>query len=329
MDKNTFLLHTSDIRKFKQCRRLWRYSSPLFYNKTPGHTPDYFTRGKVVHKGMEEYYTNGADGCADIAIAEYLQVVKNERARGYEISDETAAEEIDLLESMFDMYPSWAWKNDNFKVLEMEKRYSVPLISTPDLDVLFTFRCDQVVERKNGLWIHDFKTTSSLPTDPTFLDFDEQITGYLKACELVYGKPFVGAIFTYLLAKVPTEPEVLKNGSLSVSKKIVTTPKVYYRKLLELGLDPSLYKEFLQHLNNSRQWFVRFEVLKTRAEKDILWTEHQQLAYEMIKPDLLTYKSPTPMGCQLCSFKMPCLLESAGRDFEKVLETEYINAEEW
>lgn len=326
--KPQIFLHTSDIRRFKTCRRQWKYASPLGYNKVPRKTPAPFTRGKTVHKGMEALYIDKTDP-VETAVASYIEAVAADRRNGATYEVEEIQDQIAVLESVLGMYPAWAKKNDDFKVLEAEKRYSVPLIETNDFEVFFTFRCDQIVERRSGLWIHDFKTVTDLPSDPSFLDYDDQITGYLKGCELQFGKPFVGAIFTYLLAKVPSEPEVLQKGGLSTNKKIFTTAEVYYRKLLELGLDPRDYQDFLKQLNARCKWFVRFDIMKTRAEKDLLWAEHQQLAYEMLKPDVFIYKAPTKMNCNYCSYKTPCLIENAGRDFERVLELEFVNGQEW
>lgn len=326
--KRRINLHTSDMRKFKECRRQWRYASPLWYNKAPVKTPLPLARGKTWHKGLEGLYIDGlAPG--DVFREAWLDLVRKDRSRGatYEIDEVNS--QLELGETVLNMYVPWAKKHDNFKVIEAEQRYYVPLIETNDAEVFFAFRCDQVIEKKNGLWIHDFKSCASLPTDPSYLDFDEQITGYLKACEIHFDKPFVGAVFTYLLTKMPTEPEELKGGGLSINKKIYTTPEVFYRKLLELNLDPRDYKDFLKQLEARCQWFVRFEVIKSKAEKEILWKEHQQLAYEMIDSNIFIYKSANQLRCQMCSFKSPCLMENAGRDFEIILEREFVNGEEW
>jgi hypothetical protein len=332
MQKRVVNLHTSDIRRFKACRRQWRYSSPLWYAKAPKKTPAPLARGKVWHKGFEPLYASETlyDGeyAAGVFREAYLDVVRHDRANGATYEAEEINEALNMGATILPMYAAWAKKNDNFKVIEAEQRYQIPLIETDDTIVNFTWRADQIIEKRGKWWIHDFKTVGTLPTDPSFLDFDEQITGYLKASELYFQRPFVGAVFTYILAVQPSEPELTLKGKLSMDKRMRTTPEIYYRKLLELGLDPREYKDFLQHLNQ-RQWFVRFEIMKTAAEKDILWEEHKRLALQMIDPGVFIYKAPKPLECQMCSFKSPCLVENTGRNFEIILENEFVNAEAW
>jgi hypothetical protein len=226
------------------------------------------------------------------------------------------------------MYPAWAQKNDNFEIYSdaIEETGAVPLID----DVLFAYRADAIVTRKRkggqpSFWLHDFKTVSgSLPEDPSWLDFDEQITNYLAAVEAVYNVKFTGAIFTFVLAEVPPTPEVLKStGGLSKNVRQRTPAEAYFNKLKELGEDPREYTDILKVLAAKNKWFARFEILRTRDQLRTTWLNNQAIAREMIRPDVLIYPAPSKMNCNKCAYQGPCLIEGSGKDPAQVLETEY------
>lgn len=320
MDKE---VHTSDIRRFKKCRRMWNYASPLRAGYQPAREHLYYTRGRGWHYGMERWYLDAKP--PELAFATYFKdEIRAQMNRGAQFAAEEIKWELDTGKAVLAMYSAWAREHDDFEVVAVEETGVVPLTD----GITFHYRADQIIRHRGGLWIHDFKTTKTLPDDPTFLDYDEQITGYLRALEDVYGEPVPGAVYTYMLVKPPTEPQELKNGGLSVAKKIYTTPQVYWAKIQELELDPRPYRDFLQQLNERCVWFKRFEVLKTKKQKEVLWKSHQRVAQEMIDPDVPIYPSPTMMNCQTCAYTAPCYIEGSGGNPIGVLESEYVRREE-
>lgn len=323
-------VHTSDIRQFKGCRRAWNYSSPLRGNWQPKRRPLYFTRGSAWHKALEHFYqykalgtTMSGEELADVFKHDFISRVRTQHNQGGGFTAEEVQRELATGMAVLPMYPEWAEEHDNFEVVAIEEKGRVPLIDGAN----FSYRADQVIKRKGKYWIHDFKTAISLPDDPSFLDFDEQITGYLKACELVYKVRFVGAIFTYLLVKEPTEPAILKRGGLSKDKRIITTPQLYFDKLLEIGEDPRDYIEVLQRLDLI-EWFRRFEIVKRDSEKEALWEMHKNIAEIMTAPDAFIYPAPEKIRCQLCSYKGPCMAENLGKDPKRILETEFVQGKD-
>ena len=99
-----------------------------------------------------------------------------------------------------------------------------------------------------------------------FLEFDEQITGYLKALDLIHGVKHVGAVFTYLLVKKPSVPKNNKNGSMSKAK-CFSTPQVYFDAVKAAGLNPWHYVDVIKQQQHN-EWFKRFVIYKTEDEKD-------------------------------------------------------------
>jgi len=318
----TKVVHTSDMRRFKKCRRMWNYASPLRAGYRPAREALYYTRGRAWHYGMERWYLDAKS--PELAFAKYFKnEVRAQLNRGAEFTAEEIKEQLEIGEAVLAMYPAWAKEHDNFEIVAVEETGNAPLID----GIEFSYRADQVIRYRGGLWIHDFKTAKTLPDDPTFLDYDEQITGYLKALEHTYGEPVSGALFTYMLVKKPTEPQVLKKGGLSVAKKIYTTPEIYFNKLKEIGEDPRSYMDFIQQLAARCIWFKRFEIIKTRAQKDVLWETHKEVAAMMVDPDVVIYPSPMPMNCQMCAYTAPCYIEGSGGNPINVLEAEYVKEE--
>lgn len=343
-------VHTSDIRYFKQCRRSWQWSSPLRENRVPKRTPRYFARGRAFHACLEQYYDTGQcpsdlffDAYTDVLVGDATQGIdeKTDQAGFVAASDEALSqsfvvEDLEMGERVLQDYVLWSRKNDDYEeVVAVEQHGHVPLLSPNEMplgtkydEAFFSFRTDMIVKRNGGQnWIVDFKTTSQLPSYERLahLDTDEQITGYLKACELMYGLKFTGAVFVYILMRRPDDPTVLKSGKLSVSKSQNTSVYMYLRTLKEMGLDPKDYSGILNHLADKKQWFRGIECVRTPEEKDNMWQQLKGMAYEMLRPDAFIYPSPSVMNCGGCSYFGPCLSENAGlhQDVRRVLQEEY------
>lgn len=322
-------LSTTDIRRFKNCRGAWHFSSPLRHNYIPKVEPIYFTRGRAWHAGLATWVQTGFDDniMLKTILAEIDNEIKIQRNRGGDIDADKVRDLIDTAKELAPIYCDWARRHlvpKLAKVLDIEVKKTVPL--TEELD--FAFTCDLVIEIKNKLWIVDYKVVNQLPSDQNFLDFDEQITGYLEAVGRYYGRDALGAIFVYIRHKQPAEPKQLATGGLSQDKRQQTTPQKYFARLQELGLPPLDYVDILKLLNSKLEtdWFKMFEVVKRRDEKRILWKSHQDLAKEMLN-DPLIYFAPERFKCSMCSYKSPCLSQRAGKNFLPVLKAEYIKGE--
>ena len=317
-------IHYSDIRGFKYgCRRKWKYTSPLKYNLRPKMTPNLLSRGLAYHVAFDEYHKNGADPSVAFAL-EYRRIIARDRALGAIYDLEEVEDTLQTGVAVLAMYPKWSDENDTFEIVEggIEERLQVPFFDNHTYD----FRVDQRIRKADGtMWIHDFKTVKTMPTDDFFITADEQITGYLKACELKFGETYHGAIFTYILVKKPNEPKIIKSGNVSRAK-IFTTPRRYYDAIINAGLDPVDYKDMLISLKKN-VWFERFEIVKTQAQKDTQWSWHKRVAQMMLDyPDEDCYPSVTRMNCTGCVFQGPCLYEQQGSNPIELLKNQYVKS---
>lgn len=344
-------VHTSDIRYFKQCRRRWDWSSPLRLNRVPKRTPRYFARGRAFHSCLEHYYDTGESPSEEFFDALTGVLVKDatrgitDKADYVEASDEAldqpfVVEDLEMGERVLQDYIHWSRETDDYESIEaVEQHGHVPLLSPNEMptgsrydEAFFSFRTDMIVKRNRGQnWIVDFKTTSQLPSYERLahLDTDEQITGYLKACEIMYGMKFTGAVFIYILMRRPEDPVVLQSGKLSVNRSQNTSAYVYREALREYDLDPKDYAGILSHLREKKHWFRRIECIRTPEEKDNMWRQIKRMAYEMLSPSVFVYPSPSVLNCVGCSYFGPCLSENAGlyQDVSRVLREEYALAE--
>lgn len=307
----------SDIRAYKKCRVLWHFTSRLRMNYGTSQSPLYLLRGSAWHRTLEKFYA-GEDILT--AFTDSLDAVVREHfEQGTTYLREEIESERDLGFAVLSMYPEWSSDNDDFEVLKSEQKTVIPLIADK---LNFTFIADQIIRKNDGYWIHDFKTTSVMPSDSGFLEYDEQLISYLKACELKYGVPFKGAIFTYILTKMPTQPEQLKNGELTKRKNLASTPGVYLKRIYELGLDKNDYRDVLKRLKESAmlRYFRRFAVIIDQREVDWLWKQNEAVGAEMLRPETVIYPNGHRFNCEKCVFGEPCKVMRMNGDYLTFLD---------
>lgn len=343
---NIAYIHTSDIRTFKTCRRAWNFSSSLRLNKVPERAPRYFIRGRAMHKAFEGYYREGLD-MIEVFSESYVKEVIEGADRPMSMWDalelDWVREDISIGEEVLPEYLYWAESHDDYdEIVDVEAPGVLPmpdvnLVGTRWNEAKFSYRADMIVRRKGGLWLVDFKTTKQLPMRfkngsssrrLDYIDLDEQITGYLRSVEAKYGKPFVGAIFIYVLFKAPSTPKVLSSGKLSKDRSQRTSARVFLDELATRGLEVDDYRDFIRFLSTDKEWVLKVEVVRNRDEMEHMWSVHQQLVSEMLSPNVLIYPNPGPLNCSGCAYYYPCLAANAGRDREarRILDSEFRDA---
>lgn len=199
-------ISTSDIRFFKSCRQRWDFSSVLRQGLQPRRTPNFFIRGRVWHKALEKFYSSrGQINIVSAFEKALVTELKHEREKGTVFEPEVVEAWLHEGRTVLRMFPFWAQQQnfsfDNFEILMQEVRDTQPLLITDKQQIIaeFSFKADMVIRDPAGkVWLVDFKTVNQMPHDTSFLDFDEQITGYLTALEQRLNEHVTGAIFIYL-----------------------------------------------------------------------------------------------------------------------------------
>ncbi len=335
--KPTAFIHTSDIRMFKQCRYAWLLGSPLMGNYVPLNTPRYFVKGRASHAALEEYYRTREDP-AEKYFEIHTDIIVNDATRGMKVDTpeyssavsealgfDYVGEDLEMGERVMEEYIHWASQHEDFeKILSIEQNEKVPLLTHEEMppgskfhDAVFSFRTDLIVKRRKGqTWLIDFKTTSQMPSyeQLRYLDNDEQLSGYLAGCERKYNTRFAGAMFIFILMKLPKDPIELQSGDLSLNKQQQTSVYRYSKAIRDLGLDRREYATHLEYLRENKIWVRPIENIRTEDEKRKIWETHKLIAYEMLRPDVYIYTAPSNMNCRTCSYFDPCLANNAGLD---------------
>lgn len=323
---NALELTISDFKAFKQCRRAWDWKASFRRNLVPKSRAAHFWFGELFHKSLEQYYMNNVepDVYFENEADKYLASIDPATIPHYDVLLEDAQSGPQLLR----LYMRWAEQNDDFSVLSMEERLTLRINnSTPGN--FFSFRYDMLVQRNGKLYIHDFKTTRQMPGSFDWLVFDDQAVAYQWAFEQITGEPIAGVIYTFIKKKLPVEPKVLKNGTVSTSVTTGMTVESYTRVLRQQHQSLADYRETLEKLEQAEMvnFITRAEAQATDTQKQLMGEQIKALAKMMADPDLYIYPSPDKQRCLACDYRDPCVLTSAGFSPEQMFTTSYKQAE--
>lgn len=194
-----------------------------------------------------------------------------------------------------------------------EERLPDPVVYQGRIDVIF-----EDVET-GELWIVDHKTAAQFG-QTEHLELDQQCGSYYWVCQKILGLDIAGVIYSEWRKKVPKEPELLKNGTLSKNKSQSTTPEMYRKRIEELGQDPGYYADFLQTLNDDGQmYFRRIQIHRRPEELAQLEANIVNESIDMIDNPRI-YPNPSRWNCNGCQMRTPCLLVQEGSDVNWYLE---------
>jgi hypothetical protein len=312
--------------------------------------------GRLVHEALDDHYRLKVPAAAafiTLAMAAQTQLEKDYGALWPE-QLEALREDIALGSAMMRGYEEWA---EPEVVLATETFWEIPLVGR----IRIAGRYDMLVERDDGLWVLDFKTTKYTNVGWTTQDLQASI--YVWAARQMYGKDVRGIIFRFILKKCPnTYPDlVLKSGKLTKRKSLAstTTYKDYLRALAIAAMrevtdfdvekcedllrkgsvdgfeaafteQRKAHWEVLQSLKNVRNPFF-WDVKEYRTDTQL----HNYMKYviipaarEMVSQRKGRCVGPTGLGtsfstCRNCSFKMPCQVAMEGGDYQSLLREDY------
>ena len=330
MDQTTTrsIIRTSDRGRFKRCRTLWDFESPMRqgYRYTPGIKALDF--GIAVHVALEIFYDPDRlhyprEQREGFALRAFTDSCKNQRARillvqpdlAVEIEEDFAERET-LGEGMLEHYFLWSAEHDNFKPIKSEVEFEVPI---PGMNAVYQGRIDLIIENEQGVWIVDHKTAAQF-TDTAYMDLDMQVSSYCWAIRKQLGIPVEGVIINELRKSVPKEPQVNQNGTMSQNKSQRTSAIMFRKKLEEQGLADGPYTEYIEHLEQKSLFFRRTTLYRGQEELDIVEQLIKLEAEDMLDPNVRIYPNPSRFNCNGCAFFAPCLAKLDGSDFEWILE---------
>lgn len=328
-------VHVSDFRQFKNCRVKWWFTSPLRGGWAPKTTPKALHVGTLVHKAIELWYADRSKDAADVWPAVWLTEERRMAAENVYFSEEEADKLYSKCAAILDTFIKWARVNDNdYTLLYSEQSFEVPFMQQDE--IFLAGRMDQVLQDKYGrIWIRDFKITTADMYD--YSDYiraqDDQVRAYVFAAKQLFPEFTVaGAIFTFVRAKEPTIPEVLKSGKgLTRKANIDTTFELYHQTIIDNGFDVADYEVELNDLkmrNRTKPWVMQTEVFLTDADlvKWLLRSRTTMRTMAKVSPDSHSLWPADYFSCKGCPFRRPCnlLLNESEERAVEYLRTNYI-----
>jgi len=243
--------------------------------------------GRLLHEALQIGYDTGQP-----FVEAFREITNKERAALpdgdiYQQAAESIASQVDLGVAMLEGYQRWAAEKDkDYKFLALETNWHSIRLGRR---IPAAGRFDAVVERPDGIWILDFKTTRSVYTDWTQQDL--QATMYVHAARQLYGKQVRGIIFRFLLKKAPWDYNklILKRGGVTQRSGLanLTTYEKYMEALavatvrdLAHSSDDfaaqlqvaetaplSAYADLFDGTQSSRSWHPVFKDAFTQAQR--------------------------------------------------------------
>lgn len=355
-----YYIHSTDIGRFKDCRRRWDWESHLRRNLEPRDKYAPLWIGTLVHHGLEMWYRANPGkqvGSVALSIESGTPTVRVEADSYYpefsiadytkqhltqaQLDDPRNTESETLAINLVDNYIRWqrtdrTWLADrNFEFIAPEQEFKVLLWQTTRARVWLVGRFDGIVRRRdNGLlYLWEIKTTRSIAEREKQLDFDEQTSAYLYAARAL-GYDVQGEIYTLIRKKIPESPRILKNGMLSTDVSIDTTQEHYWTcvkahhnyanlPIEERAIIFKHYTPILDHLGQQpNKFFKRVPANRSTREIEHSASEIVAVAREMLSKTTPIYMTATAR-CNYCLFRTPCAAYNRGQDYEAILERDY------
>lgn len=330
------VIRTSDRITFRRCRRRWGWSSHLRGNlgSREGQSPLWM--GSGFHFALEDYHGKNLFGHPAKAFDEYVAATRRHDSTSLPFD----WQELHVLANgMLSYYvEQWLPHRDFYRTyihngepqVEVNFRVDIPFDNPQKFGydkVVYSGTLDRVVEDLYGqLWIVEYKTAKTIQT--LHLANDSQVSSYCWAGQLLYGRPIAGVIYQQHLKRLPSNPKVLGNGSLSLDKNQYITRGSLHKYLTNaygsINKAPGQYVDLLNY-------FARLETPeadKFIRRSPITRNEHQCQAEgvkilmeveEMLNPDLPLYPNPDRTCQFMCPFVGPCVTLDDGGDWEHEL----------
>ena len=311
-------ISNSDKQSFLRCRRQWDFIS---HNRQGWRSifppPEHFLIGSVFHRildaqvaGQNPYSIIDQEFDAEIRESEEGYIKKI--GAGYSDSDlEGANKNRDLLKGMvknyFDRYGSNPI-GPQFRYVQTEVPWRAAIPTTNGF-MRGTF--DGVAQdlTTGDLWVVEHKTYSIAPSLENLL-VDEQMTCYVWAAQKLLALPVIGVLYDGTRKKLPTEPRLLQNGTMS-KQWIDTTEATYLHALHINGLEERDYTDFLKRLHDrdhepQNPFFTRYKIPIAPAQVEEFEKALISTYQDMADPNIRIYPNRPWNGCWDCGIKAVC-----------------------
>lgn len=202
-------VHQSELKTFLKCRLAWFWTGPKprGLNLEPKRIASPLSFGRLTHQALQLGYDQ------ELPFETVWDSIAPEEA------------DYDLGRAMMAGYQTWAEEADKeVTFLSTEMHWEVERMAG---------RFDAVVQRSDGIWVLDFKTTKYQDTSWTRTAL--QATIYTWAARTLFGKKVRGMLYRFLRKKAPYTYEdlILKTGKVTQRSNLdnLTTYEEYAKAL--------------------------------------------------------------------------------------------------
>lgn len=305
------LVSFSEISSWTRCRK------QHYFTYTRKIEPRYARRAPLIgscgHAVIEALYQkrNLAQAATQWAV---------EQTEGKELFDEEVAEFHDMADLCTQLVERFRdhYAQGEYQIVEVEKEFLVPVRGTRTLILGYI---DALVEDcQNRLWMMETKFPQETFRTEQDVELDAQLGIYHGALrKLKY--PVVGIIYNQILAKLPKEPSLNKNGTMSRSD-LRTDWDTYRAALLRNNLDPDDYWEMREKLEK-KEFFRRYFIHRGDVERKNFQADLERRVYAMMK-DKHVFMTENRFNCGMCSYRELCLSDLHGADTEFIISHAFV-----
>jgi hypothetical protein len=308
-----FKVSQSKVKRWRRCKQEYHYKYVDGLKRK--HVKRPFAFGRLVHE-MIEAEANGDDPF------EYLNNLNIDQMKLFQAEREEYGDLVADVRTIMTAYFEY-WEDRPLTPIRMKKRSAEhPFEIDIAPDILWRGYIDEIAITWTGLRaLVEHKTFSKKPSeDERWRNLQSSV--YARAVDMMGWKPIEAVCWDYIRSKPPTQPQILKDGSISV-RKIDTLPSVVRAVLAELP-HAFKYEEFLQQVEASQSdWFDRVISKLSRTTVDIIFDQFVESSIDMKENHGKKSEMNIERHCGWCEFEPLCRARLQNHDFDFVKEREY------
>lgn len=295
--KENLSVSNSRLNLFRRCHRAHYYK--YCWNIVPKKKGEALQRGSAIHACLEAYYKGKS-------WKKEWKKFKNDWEDQHLLEEKALMGDIpqmvyDLMENYIECYET---EDEDIDYLETELHFVVPLDKGIELEGYI----DYIAQDNRGILIGETKTHKKFPNnDIRLFNAQSSIYAWVVNEKLnLYKEPVKRIVWNYIKAKQPTEPQLLKNGKLSV-KKIDSTPYTVSKTIKKLGLKEKDYQDLIaaQSYDN---YFQRHELRINRKVMESIVEDTISTANQIKNNPLLKDRN-LGRDCSFCDYRSICQAE--------------------
>jgi len=207
---------------------------------------------------------------------------------------------------------------DTFVPVLVEAKFEIPIRG---IRARLIGYWDGIVKGRDGkLWLLEHKFPQQRFRSEEDLELDGQIGVYQYAAHRL-GYPVVGTIYNQLMARLPAEPKLNKDGTVSRARVYTDWP-AYREFLVKQGQDPADYREMENKLADFT-FFQRSHVYRPLIEVRLFTRDMERRIWDMRSTHKHIYRSESFIVCGRCPYRELCLESVKGGDIEYIIKEQF------